>query len=209
VPISIKGKSDGFIAAVFNAQECLNHFLAAGVASGEAMTVSQGGRLVYERDADVEAAKPGWIARDTVVLPGAKWDLRVWPAPALAAQRDSPLPEIVLYGGALSALLLGAACFFAQRSRRHEARTAAVNAALQQALAKVNTLEGMLPICTSCKRVRERGGYWTQIDTYLGHHTNAAVSHGYCPECAAKAFTESGFEVPEYVQEELAAGNFE
>jgi predicted Fe-S protein YdhL (DUF1289 family) len=66
-----------------------------------------------------------------------------------------------------------------------------------------------LLICSGCKRVRDGTGYWNQIDTSLDRHTNASLSHGFCPECAAKAFREFGFEVPETVQAELDAGNFE
>ncbi len=109
----------------------------------------------------------------------------------------------------LGALLLGAVCFFAQRSSRHATETARANAALQAALDKVKTLEGLLPICSSCKRVRDDTGYWSQIDTYLDEHTNASLSHGYCPECAAKAFQDLGFDVPDSVQAAVAAGNFE
>jgi hypothetical protein len=67
----------------------------------------------------------------------------------------------------------------------------------------------MLPICSCCKRVREDSGYWSQIDSYLSQHTNASLSHGYCPECAARAFKDFGYEVPESVNAEVAAGNFE
>jgi len=81
--------------------------------------------------------------------------------------------------------------------------------ALQAALDKVNTLEGLLPVCMGCKRVRDDTGYWSQIDTYLNEHTNASISHGYCPECAAKAFQEYGYDVPSEVEEALAAGRFE
>jgi len=80
---------------------------------------------------------------------------------------------------------------------------------LQEALGKVRTLEGLLPICATCKRVRNESGHWSQIDTYLYEHTNASLSHGYCPECAAKAFQEYGFAIPVEVQAALDAGNFE
>jgi hypothetical protein len=106
-------------------------------------------------------------------------------------------------------VLLGAVFFFAQRSSRQAVEAARSNAALRAALEKVRTLEGLLPICTSCKRVRDDTGYWSQIDTYLHQHTNASLSHGFCPECAAKAFQELGFEVPEAVQAAVAAGNYE
>lgn len=55
---------------------------------------------------------------------------------------------------------------------------------LQAALEQVKTLEGLLPICSSCKRVRDDQGYWTQIESYLSAHSHAEFSHGICPRCA-------------------------
>ncbi len=57
---------------------------------------------------------------------------------------------------------------------------------LEDALAKVKTLSGMLPICASCKKIRDDKGYWTQIESYLRHHSEAEFSHGVCPDCAKK-----------------------
>lgn len=57
---------------------------------------------------------------------------------------------------------------------------------LEAALAKVKTLSGMLPICASCKKIRDDKGYWTQIESYIRHHSEAEFSHGFCPECARK-----------------------
>ncbi len=133
----------------------------------------------------------------------------MWPTPALAARLDSPLPAVVLSAGALAAALLGAVSFYAQLSSRRAVETARANAALREALDQVKTLEGLLPVCCYCKRVRDDTGYWSQIDTYIRKHTKASVSHGYCPECAVKFYEECGCEVPEKVKAELAAGNFE
>jgi hypothetical protein len=61
---------------------------------------------------------------------------------------------------------------------------------LDQALANVKTLSGLLPICASCKRIRDDRGYWSQIETYLTRHTEADFSHGLCPECVARLYPE-------------------
>jgi sensor domain CHASE-containing protein len=209
LPLRVHGQSDGLIAAVFNAQLCLNRYLPPAVAAGDAITVSEEGRQLFQRDAGAPATRETWLTAEKIQLHGATWDLRIWPAPALAAQLNSPLPEAVLCAGALGALLLGAVCFYAQRSSRQAIETARANAALQAALDTVRTLEGLLPICSCCKRVREDSGYWSQIDTYLSHHTNAALSHGYCPECAAKTFQEFGLDIPEDIRAAVAEGNFE
>ena len=61
---------------------------------------------------------------------------------------------------------------------------------LQDALAKVNLLSGMLPICASCKKIRDDKGYWNQIESYITEHSEVLFSHGLCPECAKKAMEE-------------------
>ncbi len=61
---------------------------------------------------------------------------------------------------------------------------------LQDALASIRTLRGMLPICSSCKKIRDDRGYWNQIEAYVSEHSEAEFSHGLCPECAKKLYPE-------------------
>jgi PAS domain S-box-containing protein len=61
---------------------------------------------------------------------------------------------------------------------------------LQDALAKVKTLTGLLPICASCKKVRDDKGYWTQLEAYIRDHSEAEFSHGICPECMKKLYPD-------------------
>lgn len=61
---------------------------------------------------------------------------------------------------------------------------------LQDALAKVRTLSGMLPICASCKKIRDDKGYWNQIESYISKHSQAEFSHGICPQCARKLYPD-------------------
>jgi PAS domain S-box-containing protein len=63
-------------------------------------------------------------------------------------------------------------------------------AELQKALAKVKTLSGLLPICASCKKIRDDKGYWQQIETYIHDHSEADFSHGICPDCIKKLYPE-------------------
>ena len=63
---------------------------------------------------------------------------------------------------------------------------------LQQALDRVRVLEGMLPICAWCQKVRDDQGAWEPIETYVGKHSNTTWTHGICPECERK-FKEHGF----------------
>jgi phosphoserine phosphatase RsbU/P len=57
---------------------------------------------------------------------------------------------------------------------------------LSRALANVKTLRGLLPICGTCKRVRDDHGYWNKLESYIADHTMAEISHGICPECQAQ-----------------------
>ena len=57
---------------------------------------------------------------------------------------------------------------------------------LEEALAKVRTLSGLLPVCAWCKEVRNDDGYWEDVQTYLSRHTDVLLSHGICPSCADK-----------------------
>jgi PleD family two-component response regulator len=57
---------------------------------------------------------------------------------------------------------------------------------LQDALAEIKTLKGFIPICASCKKIRDDEGYWNQLEAYISKHTEAIFTHGICPQCAEK-----------------------
>ena len=61
---------------------------------------------------------------------------------------------------------------------------------LQDALDRVRTLRGLLPICASCKKIRDDHGYWHQVEVYIHEHSGADFSHGLCPECSKKLYPE-------------------
>lgn len=63
-------------------------------------------------------------------------------------------------------------------------------ASLQKALEEIKTLRGIVPICSSCKKIRDDKGYWEQVDAYVTRHTEAQFSHGICPECIKKFYPE-------------------
>jgi tetratricopeptide (TPR) repeat protein len=67
-----------------------------------------------------------------------------------------------------------------------------INDELRDALAHVKVLQGMLPICANCKKVRDDEGYWQQIESYISEHSDAKFSHGLCPECTIKVKTSPG-----------------
>ncbi len=59
---------------------------------------------------------------------------------------------------------------------------------LLQALKEIKTLSGLLPICASCKKIRDDKGYWNQIESYISRNSEANFSHGLCPECSDKFY---------------------
>ena len=70
-------------------------------------------------------------------------------------------------------------------------RKQALRENLDLTLRNVKELEGLLPVCAWCKKVRNDEGYWQELETYLGPRIKAAFSHGICPECAARLRTEN------------------
>jgi hypothetical protein len=61
---------------------------------------------------------------------------------------------------------------------------------LQKALADVKKLSGMLPICSSCKKIRNDEGYWQQIEEYIRDHSEADFTHGICEGCVKELYPE-------------------
>ncbi|OGP93993.1 MAG: hypothetical protein A2157_00180 [Deltaproteobacteria bacterium RBG_16_47_11] len=59
---------------------------------------------------------------------------------------------------------------------------------LEDALAKIRRLHGILPICASCKKIRDDEGYWNQLEAYIEEHSEAEFTHGLCPDCMKKLY---------------------
>ncbi len=64
---------------------------------------------------------------------------------------------------------------------------------LQKALAEIKTLKGIVPICASCKKIRDDQGFWNQIEAYVREHSEAEFSHGLCPDCARTLYPDINF----------------
>jgi PAS domain S-box-containing protein len=59
---------------------------------------------------------------------------------------------------------------------------------LKKALIQINTLGGLIPICSHCKKIRDDKGYWNLIESYIERHSDAKFSHGMCPECSDQLY---------------------
>ena len=101
--------------------------------------------------------------------------------------------EIERYPEDQSSISLGCLTMVSKEMEAAEEREKLV-LELQDALSKVKQLSGLLPICASCKKIRDDQGYWNQIEEYIRNHSEADFSHGLCPPCIEKLY-------PDYVRE--------
>ncbi len=76
------------------------------------------------------------------------------------------------------------------REREVERHLRETNRQLTDSIAQIRVLRGLLPICASCKKVRDDKGYWQQIEEYVRDHSEADFSHCICPECARRLYGE-------------------
>lgn len=72
------------------------------------------------------------------------------------------------------------------RLREKEKELEGMVSKLQIALTEIKVLKGLIPICASCKKIRNEEGFWDQLETYFSKHTDALFTHGLCPGCADK-----------------------
>ena len=68
---------------------------------------------------------------------------------------------------------------------------------LVRAMAEINTLSGLLPICASCKRIRDDKGYWNLLESYIETHSDAEFSHGICPDCSDRMYGDQDWYTPQ------------
>jgi ligand-binding sensor domain-containing protein len=89
-----------------------------------------------------------------------------------------------------AAVVLAFAGAYRLRVRGLLARERELGRRVEQALAHVKVLSGLLPICASCKKIRDDRGYWNQLEQYIGDHSQAAFSHGICPDCVQRLYPD-------------------
>ena len=104
---------------------------------------------------------------------------------------DVAIDAVMLWGHDASVDLLQVALVDVTERRRAEAEQRRLVSELEASLADVKRLSGLLPICASCKRIRDDGGYWQQVESYISGHSEAEFSHGLCPECANRLYPRS------------------
>jgi len=76
-----------------------------------------------------------------------------------------------------------------ERMRAEEEREKLIRE-LQTSLSEARTLKGILPICSSCKKIRDEKGNWRDVEAYIWEHSDAEFSHGICPDCMKRLYPE-------------------
>jgi hypothetical protein len=104
------------------------------------------------------------------------------------------LPEFLHHYRNLGMAIAGACALAIHNSRIYD-RLQKTLADLKAAHSEVNTLRGIIPICSSCKKIRDDEGFWQQVEVYVRNHSEADFTHGICPECLVKLYPGIGEQI--------------
>lgn len=88
------------------------------------------------------------------------------------------------------AIFGGLTSFYYYKNKQADEDKSKLIIQLQDSLSEIRKLSGLLPICSSCKKIRDDKGYWNQIESYIREHSEAEFSHSICPECAKKLYPD-------------------
>jgi CheY-like chemotaxis protein len=94
----------------------------------------------------------------------------------------------------ISPVLLRRSISYAVERKKAEMEKENLLADLTEALERIEQLQGILPICAACKRIRNSEGGWEQIEVYLKKHANTVFSHGICPNCLTELYPDMNFD---------------
>jgi hypothetical protein len=163
---------------------------------------SKVGLLERETSRDVAFCAHAILQSDPLIVYDAQRDVRFADSALVTAA-----PYIRFYAGfplsSPEGYALGRLCAFDHKPRKLSAKQKTamealarqvmallelrrVSARMAEALENIKTLQGLLPICAWCKRIRDDEGYWQKVETYFHEHTGADFTHGICPECLKK-----------------------
>jgi PAS domain S-box-containing protein len=120
--------------------------------------------------------------------PGKPTDVRLRLASGDWLEVELLLSTFAIRGVSGHRILLSARSI-AERKRSQQEREKLIQE-LQEAFAKIKVLSGFIPICASCKKIRDDQGYWNQLEAYIQSHTEAQFSHGICPDCATSLYAD-------------------
>jgi hypothetical protein len=153
------------------------------------LRLSKTGQVLYSNQAGAEVLRTlGWRVGDMI---SGEWLGLLENAFADGARHEF---EAAFHGRAYAFLIApipeaGYANFYGTditARKAAEAEREKLIAQLQDALARVKTLSGLVPICAWCKKIRDDGGFWKEVEVFVQSHSDATFSHGVCPDCRAK-----------------------
>jgi len=125
-----------------------------------------------------------------VTIPNGNWQMAA--VPVNGWEIKSPLINSYRMTAMTVVLIILSLLFIqhrdANRRKKAEVKGKKLIKELQNSLAEIKMLSGLLPICASCKKIRDDKGYWNQIEGYIQTHSDAKFSHGMCPECSDKLY---------------------
>ena len=96
----------------------------------------------------------------------------------------------VVFNRGISLFAVWAAAILGLQRNKAEQQRNIVLLEREKAFQEVRILRGLLPICASCKKIRDDNGYWTQIEGYIKDHSEAEFTHSICPDCAKRLYPD-------------------
>ena len=120
--------------------------------------------------------------------PGKPTDVRLRLASGDWLEVELLLSTFSIRGVSGHRILLSARSIAERKRSQQERETLILE--LQDAFAKIKVLSGFIPICASCKKIRDDQGYWNQLEAYIQSRTEAQFSHGICPDCATSLYSD-------------------
>ena len=193
--------------ALRKSEERFQKFMNSGPAV--AYVKDAGGRFVYVNEPTARRFQipvAQWIGKTDAELLGTavsdaviEHDLSVLnDEKTVVAEEAVPAPDGARYWQSYKFLLhddtgqkqVGGMSFDITERKAAEHERERLVSELREALAQVKTLSGFLPICASCKNIRDDAGYWQGIESYLSEHADVEFTHGICPDCVAKLYPE-------------------
>lgn len=96
----------------------------------------------------------------------------------------------VLFNRSIAIFAIWTTAVLILQRKNQEAKIAFAYAEREKAMSELKILKGLLPICASCKRIRDDKGIWQVLESYIDSHSEASFSHSVCPECAQKLYPD-------------------
>lgn len=183
----------GIVSMVINADSLLN---AAGIDEHPDIRIALRGKDGLGSEGKVFSGDPAIFEMDPVILniklPNGQWQLAASPIDGWNA--SAPLVKthqtVATITAAFMVLAIVLVTIEFERRKKLEQEQAKLITELQTAIQEVRTLSGLLPICASCKNVRDDKGYWQQIEGYFNTRADVQFSHGICPTCIEKLYPD-------------------